>query len=57
MFSDSFAGIAPASAPGFVVAQLVGAAIGVGIDQAMRPTRATAGKLTEPGPAGTAGLP
>ncbi|MEJ8845083.1 MIP/aquaporin family protein [Variovorax rhizosphaerae] len=29
MFSDSFAGIAPASATGFVVAELLGAAIGV----------------------------
>lgn len=29
MFSDSFAGISPASAPGFVVAQLIGAAIAV----------------------------
>jgi glycerol uptake facilitator-like aquaporin len=29
MLSDSFAGIAPASAPGFIAAQLVGAAIGV----------------------------
>ena len=29
MFSDTFAGIAPASAPGFIVAQLVGAALGV----------------------------
>jgi glycerol uptake facilitator-like aquaporin len=29
MFSDSFAGIAPASAPGFVVAQLVGALLGL----------------------------
>ena len=28
MWSDSFAGIAPASVPGFVVAQLVGAAVG-----------------------------
>jgi glycerol uptake facilitator-like aquaporin len=28
MFSDSFAGIAPASAPGFVMAQLVGGAAG-----------------------------
>ena len=28
MFSDSFAGIAPASVPGFVVAQLLGAALG-----------------------------
>jgi glycerol uptake facilitator-like aquaporin len=31
MFSDSFAGIAPASVPGFVLAQLLGAALGVGI--------------------------
>ena len=31
MFSDSFAGIAPASAPGFVLAQLVGAAVAVGV--------------------------
>ncbi len=29
MFSDSFAGIAPASAPGFVLAQLAGAALAV----------------------------
>lgn len=31
LFSDSFAGIAPASAPGFVVAQLLGAGIAVGV--------------------------
>jgi len=31
IFSDTFAGIAPGSAPGFVVAQLVGAAIGLGL--------------------------
>lgn len=30
MFSDSFAGIAPSSAPGFVLAELVGAALAVG---------------------------
>ncbi len=30
-FSDTFAGIAPTSAPGFVVAQLVGAAIGIAL--------------------------
>ena len=29
MWSDSFAGIAPASVPGFVVAQFVGAGVGV----------------------------
>lgn len=31
MFSDSFAGIAPASAPGFVIAELIGAATAVGV--------------------------
>lgn len=31
MFSDSFAGIAPASAPGFVIAELIGAALAVGL--------------------------
>ena len=35
MFSDSFAGIAPASVPGFVAAQLVGAILGLGIHQAL----------------------
>nr|WP_315473249.1 MIP/aquaporin family protein [uncultured Rhodoferax sp.] len=34
MFSDSFAGIAPASAFGFVLAQTVGAALGVALAQA-----------------------
>ena len=33
MFSDSFAGIAPASAPGFVVAEALGAAAGVVLDR------------------------
>ena len=35
MFSESFAGIAPASVPGFVVAQLVGALIGLGAHHAL----------------------
>jgi glycerol uptake facilitator-like aquaporin len=49
MFSDSFAGISPSSVPGFVAAELVGAAIGVGLhgllsgrdapDPAARPKR------------------
>jgi glycerol uptake facilitator-like aquaporin len=43
MFSDSFAGIAPASAPGFVMAQLVGAAIGVAVHNAFEPRRHPAG--------------
>jgi glycerol uptake facilitator-like aquaporin len=37
LFSDSFAGIAPASAPGFAVAQLVGAAIGLAIHNLLEP--------------------
>jgi glycerol uptake facilitator-like aquaporin len=39
MFSDSFAGISPGSVPGFVGAQLAGAALGAGIHQALRLTR------------------
>ena len=35
MFSDTFAGISPASVPGFVIAQLVGAGIGVAIHRAL----------------------
>ena len=35
MFSDSFAGIAPASAPGFVVAEAIGAVLGVGLHCAL----------------------
>jgi glycerol uptake facilitator-like aquaporin len=34
MFSDSFAGIAPASVTGFVVAQLIGAGAAVGVNRA-----------------------
>jgi glycerol uptake facilitator-like aquaporin len=41
LFSDSFAGIAPASAPGFVVAELIGAAIAVGIHRSLGPSRST----------------
>ncbi len=37
MLSDSFAGIAPASAPGFVAAQCVGAAIGWAASLALNP--------------------
>jgi glycerol uptake facilitator-like aquaporin len=36
MFSDSFAGIAPASVPAFVLAQLAGAALGAGLHQALQ---------------------
>jgi glycerol uptake facilitator-like aquaporin len=41
MFSDSFAGIAPQSAPGFVVAQLVGAFIGWGLFVLLKPSTET----------------
>lgn len=36
MFSDSFAGIAPASAPGFIVAQVLGAALALLVARALR---------------------
>ena len=39
MFSDTFAGIAPTSAPGFIVAQLIGAAIGFVLVRWFYPTR------------------
>ena len=35
MFSDSFAGIAPPSVPGFVIAQLVGAALGLTLHRSL----------------------
>ena len=35
MFSDSFAGIAPVSAPGFVLAELVGAGVGLALHHAL----------------------
>lgn len=57
MFSDSFAGIAPASAPAFMLAQLAGAALAVGIDRllsgdpaAARPGRVRAGPASAPVP-------
>lgn len=37
LFSDSFAGIAPASAPGFVLAELAGAGLGVLLHRALGP--------------------
>lgn len=43
MFSDSFAGIAPASAAGFVAAELVGAAIGLALHSLLEPRRPLAG--------------
>ena len=43
MFSDSFAGIAPVSAPGFVIAELVGAAVGLAVAVYLSPREATDG--------------
>lgn len=43
LFSDSFAGIAPSSAPGFVIAQLVGAALGLAVHNALEPKPSPAG--------------
>ena len=40
MFSDSFAGIAPGSAPGFIAAQIVGALIGLALIVALYPDAA-----------------
>jgi glycerol uptake facilitator-like aquaporin len=37
MFSDTFAGIAPASVPGFVVAQLIGGAVAIGVLRVLYP--------------------
>ncbi|MEO7720391.1 MAG: MIP/aquaporin family protein [Pseudolysinimonas sp.] len=50
MFSDTFAGIAPGSAPGFIAAQFVGAAIGLTLVVAMthRPGRASSTGSTTP---------
>lgn len=42
MFSDSFAGIAVGSVPGFVLAQLVGGAVGVALTRALYPDVAQA---------------
>lgn len=39
MFSDTFAGIAPASVPGFVAAELAGAALGLGLHRLLEPQR------------------
>jgi len=39
MFSDSFAGIAPASAPAFMLAQLAGAGLGLALHAALGPRK------------------
>lgn len=40
MFSDSFAGIAPRDVPAFVVAQTIGAGLGLGLNRLLGPPRA-----------------
>ncbi len=63
MFSDTFAGIAPASAPGFVAAQLLGGLLGTGLVLALYPDipRAAGNVVTpqaaSPCPAGLQSLP
>jgi glycerol uptake facilitator-like aquaporin len=49
MFSDTFAGIAPGSAPLFIVAQVVGAAVGLALVQLLFPdASAAAGRVVVP---------
>ncbi|MFC4127323.1 aquaporin [Nocardia rhizosphaerae] len=52
VFSDTFAGIAPASAPGFLVAQLLGGALGLTLIVVLYPrsTAAAAGNAVVPHP-------
>ncbi len=52
MFSDSFAGIAPASVAGFVVAQLVGAGIGLGAHHVLGVARPGHPGIARPEPLG-----
>jgi glycerol uptake facilitator-like aquaporin len=49
MFSESFAGIAPSSVPGFVAAELLGAGIALAIHRALSAPASTAGKPHGPG--------
>jgi glycerol uptake facilitator-like aquaporin len=52
MFSDSFAGIAPAGVPGFVLAEGLGAAAAVAVHRALEPVvRAAAASPSGPGAA------
>jgi glycerol uptake facilitator-like aquaporin len=48
MFSDSFAGIAPSSVPGFVLAELAGAAVAVGVHHVFKGAPGTA--MADPSP-------
>lgn len=50
MCSDSFAGIAPASVPGFVAAELLGAGLGAWLHRLLGPPGAAAPACGAPGP-------
>jgi arsenate reductase len=51
MFSDTFAGIAPASAPGYISAQAVGGAVAVGLIRLLYPDmRSAAADVVVPAP-------
>ena len=53
MFSDTFAGIAPGSASGFIAAQLVGGLVGIGLVLVLYPDvhRATTAAVVPAHPA------
>lgn len=46
MFSDTFAGIAPSSVPAFVLAQLAGGAVAVGLVRGLYPRRVAEGRMS-----------
>ncbi|WP_405485843.1 aquaporin [Nocardia sp. NBC_00511] len=50
IFSDTFAGIAPASAPGYIAAQIIGAAIGLGLIGLLYPDPNPAENVVTPHP-------
>jgi len=59
MFSDTFAGIAPSSAPAFIAAQVIGGALAVGVVRALYPgvTPADAADIIVPHHQGQAAAP
>jgi arsenate reductase len=58
VFSDTFAGIAPPSVPGFVLAQLVGGALGAGLAVVLYPDAGqAAARVVVPHPANAAPVP
>jgi arsenate reductase (thioredoxin) len=59
MFTDTFAGIAPASAPAFIAAQIIGGALAIGVIHALYPRLTPARPRTSSSPttARTPGAP